>query len=187
MQGTDDSKHRRAITLPPRRRRSGEGGVPGLTSAGWLNPAGATIIAPAWAGRAPGHVTTAVSWDFRGTSPARPRFPCLGHGFHPWWGAKVPHATQCLLGGRKQVVSGKRTLLTPGLGCMLREAGSLSDGTAHCQLRLVTPQQSTVRTCLRRGTPSHLPKAEILVVCLPLCPRPPKQPLTHGEGSAVFA
>lgn len=80
---------------------------------------------------------------FRRTSLALPRFPCLGHGFHPWWGAKVPHATQCLLGGRKQVVSGKRTLLTPGLGCMLREAGSLGDGTAHCQLRLVTPQQST--------------------------------------------
>lgn len=129
---------------------------------------------------------TSPRW-FRGTSLALPRFPCLGHGFHPWWRAKVPHTTQCLLGGRKQVVSGKHTLLTPGLGCVLREAGSLGDGTAHRQHRLVTTQHSTARTCLRRGTPSHLPKAEILVVCLPLCPRPPKQPLTHREGSAVLA
>lgn len=55
--------------LPYRRGggQSGEGGVPGLTSAGWLNLAGASI-APAWAGRAPGHVTTAVSWDFPGAS-----------------------------------------------------------------------------------------------------------------------
>ena len=124
---------------------------------------------------------------FRGTSLELPRFPCRGHGFHPWWGAKVPHVAQCLLGGRNQVLSGKRTLLTPGLGSMLREAGSLSGGTAHCQHLLVTAQQSTARTCPRRGTPAHLPKAETLVVCLPLCPQPPKQPLTHGEGSAVLA